>query len=403
MSSTAFTFNPFAEGFSDDPYPHYAELRAIAPAHEHPLGFWIISRYADVARFQKAGHPVDERHLERLPGWRGGGGTPGRGDRPMRGLSMLDQDPPNHTRLRRLVTKAFTRNAVEALRLRVEALVDEALNRIAEAGQADVVTELAFPIPFTVISELLGIPMTGQSRLRELIGTLACSLEPMPDPGLRAAIRAADEELLAIVADLARWKRAHPGDDVFSGLISAAEDGDVLSEEELVAQVMFLYIAGHETTVNFLAGGILALLRHPDQLQLLGERPELAANAVEELLRYDTPVQLMRRITTEPLGVGGEEIPAGSWVVAALAAANRDPEFWGPDADTLRLSRPNAHLNLSFAAGVHHCLGAPLARLEGGVTFARFARRFPGAVAQDVQWNGRINIRGPASLAIAVR
>lgn len=403
MPSTAFTFNPFAEGFSDDPYPHYAELRAAAPAYEHPLGFWVISRYADVARFQKAGHPVDERYLARLPGWRGDAGTPDRADRPMRGLSMLDQDPPNHTRLRRLVTKAFTRNAVAALRLRVEALVDEALNRIAEAGQPDVVTELAFPVPFTVISELLGIPVSGQPRLRELIGTLACSLEPMPDPGLRAAIRAADEELLAIVADLARWKRAHPGDDVFSGLISAAEDGDVLTEEELVAQVMFLYIAGHETTVNFLAGGILALLRHPDQLRILGERPELAPSAVEELLRYDTPVQLMRRITTEPLAVGGAEIPAGSWVVAALAAANRDPGFWGPDAGVLRLGRPDAHLNLSFGAGVHHCLGAPLARLEGAVTFARFARRFPGAVLQDVQWNGRINVRGPASLSIAVR
>jgi len=403
MSSATFTFNPFAEGFSDDPYPHYAELRAFAPAYEHPLGFWIISRYADVSRFQKAGHPVEERHLARLPGWRGDSGTPGRGDRPMRGLSMLDQDPPNHTRLRRLVTKAFTRNAVEALRLRVEALVDEALSRIAEAGQADVVTELAFPIPFTVISELLGIPITGQARLRELIGTLARSLEPMPDPGLRAAIRAADEELLSIVADLARWKRAHPGDDVFSGLISAADDGDVLTEEELVAQVMFLYIAGHETTVNFLAGGILALLRHPDQLRMLGERPELAPNAVEELLRYDTSVQLMRRITAEPLAAGGEEIPAGSWVVAALAAANRDPDFWGPDADTLRLGRPNAHMNISFGAGVHHCLGAPLARLEGGVTFPRFARRFPAAVVRDVQWNGRINIRGPARLSIDVR
>jgi cytochrome P450 len=403
MTGAAYTFDPFAEGFTDDPYPRYAELRATAPAYEHPLGFWIISRYADVSRFQRHGHPVDERHLTRLPGWRGDSGGPSKRDRPMRGLSMLDQDPPNHTRLRGLVSKAFTRSAVQALRPRIEALVDEALDRVADAGEADVVTEFAFPLPFTVISEMLGIPVTGQARLRELIAMLARALEPMPDPQLQSAIRAADEELMATVADLARWKRAHPSDDLFSALIHVADDGDVLTEDELVAQVMFLYIAGHETTANLLASGILALSRHPDQLRRLGREPELAANAVEEVLRYDTAVHLMRRITVEPVVVQDEVIPAGSWVVAALASANRDPDFWGPDADTLRLDRPNAHLHLSFSAGVHHCLGAPLARLEAQVAFARFAQRFPAAVVTGLRWNGRINVRGPAALSVAVR
>ena len=398
-----FTFNLFAEGFAEDPYPHYAELRSNAPAYQHPLGFWIISTYEDVSRLQRSGHSVDERHLMNTPTWKSNSGAQRREDRMMRGLSVLDQDPPNHTRLRRLMGKAFTRGAVQAMQPRVEALVDEALDRIADAGQADVVAELAFPLPFTVISEMLGIPMTGEASLRELTGTLVRGLEPLPDPALQAAIRSASEELTSIVADLATWKRAHPGDDLFSALIDAADDGDVLTEDELIAQVTFLYIAGHETTVGLLAGGLLALLRHPDQYQQLRREPGLAANAVEELLRYDSPVHLMRRVTIEPLVVQGREIPPGSWVVGAIAAANRDPGFWGPDADELRLDRPNAHLNVSFSAGAHHCAGAPLARLEAQVAMAGFARRFPSAEVAELRWNGRINVRGPASLSVSVR
>jgi cytochrome P450 len=410
MTSAPFTFNPFAAGFSDDPYPHYAELRAAAPAYEHPLGFWIVSRYQDVAPLQRSGHSVDERRLTRLPRWKSDSAALGRENRMMRGLALLDQDPPDHTRLRRLVAGAFSRAAVTALRPRIEALVDGGLDRIEQAGQADVVAELAFPLPFTVISEVLGLPVTGQDRLRELAGTLALGLEPLSSPERQADVRAANQELTALVRDLVGWKRGHLGDDLFSALIAAADgtaastagDGG-LSEDELVAQVMFLYVAGHETTANLVAGGLLALLRHPDQLAGLRRDPGLAGHAVEELLRYDTPVQLMRRITVEPLPAGDAVIPPGSWVVAALAAANRDPGFWGPDADQLRLDRPNAHLNVSFGAGAHHCLGAYLARVEAEVAFARFARRFPAAEVTALRWNGRINVRGPAELSVAVR
>ncbi|WP_250291876.1 cytochrome P450 [Frankia sp. CiP1_Cm_nod1] len=402
-SEEAFVFNPFAGGFSDDPYPHYAELRDTAPAHEHPLGFWILSRYEDVSKLQRSGHSVDERHLTRLPRWKSDSRTLGKENRLMCGLAILDQDPPNHTRLRRLVSKAFTRRAVDALEPRIAALVDQALDRVADAGRADLVAELTFPLPFSVISEMLGIPVVEHTRIRELTGTLVRALEPLADPALQAEIRSANRELTGIVGDMTDWKRDNPGDDLISALIAAEHDGDVLSGDELVAQVMFLYIAGHESTMNLLAGGILALLRHPDQLRLLREEPGLAANAVEEILRYDTPVHLMRRITVEPLAVHGEEIPAGAWVVAALAAANRDPRFWGADADKLRLDRPNAHQNVSFGAGIHHCLGAALARLEARVTFTRFVRRFPSATVEEVRWNGRINVRGPAELSIVVR
>ncbi|HEX3789666.1 MAG TPA: cytochrome P450 [Pseudonocardiaceae bacterium] len=401
-SSDTYVFDLFAEGFTENPYPHYAELRAAAPAYEHPLGFWIVSSYDEVSKVQRSVHSVDEQYLTHLPRWKSDSSTLGKQNRPMHGLSMLDQDPPDHTRLRRLVTKAFTRKAIEALEPRIEAHVDAALDRIADAGRADVVAELAFPLPFAVISEMLGVPVLEHTRLRELAGTLVLALEPLADPALQTTIRSANEELTGIVREMVAWKRANPADDLLSALIAAEHEGDVLGEEELVAQVMLLYIAGHETTVNLLAGGILALLSHPDQLRLLLDNPGLAGNAVEELVRYDTPVHLMRRISREQFVVHGKEIPAGIFVVACLAAANRDPEFWGPDADQLRLDRPNAHQNLSFGAGVHHCLGAALVRLETRVAFSRFVRRFPTATVDEVRWNGRINVRGPAVLSIAV-
>jgi cytochrome P450 len=257
-------------------------------------------------------------------------------------------------------------------------------------------------LPFTVISELLGIPPADHERLRELTGTLALGLEPLPDPGLQAAIRTASDELSDRVRALARAKRRAPGPDLFGALIEAEDQGAVLSEDELVAQVAFLYIAGHETTVNLISGGLHALLQHPDQLRRLGAEPELAGNAVEELVRHDTPVHLMRRITTAPVEIDGAVVPAGGWVVACLAAANRDPAFWGPDADELRLDRPDARHNLSFGLGAHHCLGAALARLEARIAFSHFASRFPAATVDEIRWNGRINVRGPETLRVTV-
>ncbi|ROS44225.1 cytochrome P450 [Amycolatopsis thermoflava] len=393
-------FDLFAAGFADDPYPHYARLRETAPAYRHPLGFWLLSRYDDVARLQRAPHSVDERDLTEIPVWKRDGDVPVEANRPMRGLSMLDQNPPRHTRLRRLVSQAFTRGSVEALAPRVGELVDAALDRVAATG--DVLGELAFPLPFTVISELLGIPPVEHARLRELTGILVRALEPLTGPELQAEIRAANDELTELTRELIGWKRTHPGDDLVTALLAARDGDEVLTEDELLAQVMFLYIAGHETTVNLIANGILALVRNPSQARLLRADPSCAAAAVEELVRYDTSVHLMRRITVDPLVVRGERIPAGSFVVACLAAANRDPEFWGPDADVLRLDRPDAHRHLSFGSGIHHCLGAALARLEARVAFTRFVRRFPSAEVAELRWNGRINVRGPAELTLAV-
>jgi cytochrome P450 len=398
-------FDPFAPGFTDDPYPHYAVMRAQAPVYQHPFGFWLLTGYDEVSWLLRAGLSVEDDNvaadslLRQMREEMYGDGAPRASSR-----SMLDRDPPDHTRLRKLGSKAFTPRAIQALRPRITELVEGMLDTIAARRRVDLVDALAFPLPFAVIAEMLGTPPADHDRIRQLSGTVVRSLEPVADPELIAQIVAADTELTQIAAEMIAWKRAHPADDLLTALIHAEDGGDVLDDTELVAQTLLLYIAGHETTVNLIAGGTLALLRNPAQLALLRGDPALTGNAVEELLRYDSPVQASRRITLEPVMVGGTTIPAGAFVMASLGSANRDERFWGPDAAGLNLRRENARQHVSFGAGPHHCLGASLARLEAGIVFERLLTRFPGlALDGDVVWNGRINLRGPAHLPVSVR
>jgi cytochrome P450 len=396
-------FDPFAPGFTDDPYPQYAALRAGAPAGRHPLGFWLLTRYEDVAALLRANMSVEDANItdrgllelrEQMFGEEPEGS---------RVRSMLDRDPPDHTRLRRLVSKAFTPRAVEALRPRITGLVDEMLDAAAGQDQVDLVDALAFPLPFAVIGEMLGTPPADHERIRQLSGTVVRSLEPVNDPATAAAIVEADAELTQIAAEMIAWKRANPAGDLLTALINAEDGGDVLGDEELIAQTLLLYIAGHETTVNLIAGGTLALLRYPDQLARLRSDPALTVNAVEEMLRYDSPVQATRRITLEPASIGGVTIPAGSFVMALLGSANRDESYFGPDAGQLRLDRENARQHVSFGAGPHHCLGASLARMEAAIALGRLVTRFPGlALDGEPSWNGRINLRGPARLPVSL-
>ncbi len=395
-------FDPFAAGFTDDPYPQYAALRAAAPVYQDPLGFWLLTCYDDVSWLLRAGLSVEDRNvaasplLERREQLYGEGAA-----RPR--VAMLYRDPPHHTRLRRLVSKAFTPRAVQALAPRITGLVDGLLDAAEQTGRVDLVDALAFPLPFAVIAEMLGTPPADHERIRQLTGTVVRSLEPVVDPAVASAIATANSELRRIAADMIAWKRANPADDLLTALINAEDDGDVLDDEELIAQTLLLYIAGHETTVNLIAGGTLALLRHPAQLALLRDDPALITNAVEELLRYDSPVQASRRITLEPVSISGVAIPAGAFVMASLGSANRDEGYWGPDAAELRLHRANARQHVSFGAGPHHCLGASLARLEASITLARLTTRFPGlALDGQVVWNGRINLRGPAHLPVSL-
>jgi cytochrome P450 len=404
-AAAALSFNPFEPGFTDDPYPHYAELRATVPVEEHPLGFYALWRHQDVAEVLRARLSVEDERTAR-PGPMAEAYEQAYAEHGMTGTvkSMLDRDPPDHTRLRKLVSQAFTPRTIEGLAPTVRRLVDEALGRIDDAGSVDLIDALAFPLPFVVISVMLGMPDTDSTRLRELSHLVVKSLEPINDEQTIADIVAADAELVQLAADAIAWKRRNPADDLLTALINAEDAGDVLSDEELRAQVLLLYIAGHETTVNLIGNGTLALLRDRAQLELWRGRPDLDDNAVEELLRYDSPVQMSRRITLDDYHVGDATIPAGSFVVAALGSANRDADQYGPDADRLRLDRDNARSHVSFGAGVHHCLGAALARLEARTALSSLIRRFPALdLDGEPEWNGRINLRGLARLPITVR
>jgi cytochrome P450 len=312
---------------------------------------------------------------------------------------MLNRDPPDHTRLRRLVSKAFTPRTVEQLRPRIQQLVDQALG--SARPQLEVIGDLAFPLPFQVISEMLGMPETDIGQLREWSGTLVRNLEPVVDPDTLRAIVEAGESMRALVGDMIAWKRKHPANDVLSGLIASEDHGDVLSDDELADQVMLLYIAGHETTVNLIGNGTLALLRHRDQLDRLRDDPDLDPTAVEELLRYDSPVQMTRRITLAGVDIQGKTIEAGAFVVLVLGSANRDPGHWGDSADALDVGRRDANQHLSFGGGHHYCLGAALARLEAQVAIGTLVRRYPALELDgSPESNGRINLRGLARLPV---
>lgn len=390
-------FNPFEPGFSDDPYPQYRALREQAPVHRSLIGPWLLTRYDDCLRvLRDPSLSVEDRNATPLPMADELEGIFGERDRGSR--AILNLDPPDHDRLRRLVQQAFTPKMIEGLRPEVERLVDEALDAAVArgSGELDLIADLAFPLPFTVISEMLGMPMDRRDELRQWSHAVVKTLDPVLTlEEAQAAADASDqmyEHLLGVIAA----KRRDPADDLLSALIAAEDDGAVLDEQELIDQVALLYIAGHETTVNLIGNGTLALLRNRDQYERLRADPALANNAVEELLRYDSPVQFSRRIALQDFDVRGEQIEAGAFVLTCLGAANHDPEHWGPTADDLDLGRAGAAHHVSFGSGVHHCLGAALARVEGRAAFSALTRRFPGLelVDEPRAWNGRIVLRG---------
>jgi cytochrome P450 len=298
---------------------------------------------------------------------------------------------------------------VSRLEERVHEVADQRLDAAAsvsaDAGSVDLIEALAFPLPFQVIHEMLGMPDSVEAvRLRSLSQTVTQSLDPVLSAMHAEEIADAGEELGGIIGEAIRWKRDHLDDDLLSALVLAEEEGSHLSDEELRDNVMLLYLAGHETTVNLIGNGLLALLRHPDQASVLRSDPSADAGAIEELLRYDSPVQFSRRIALEPFEVAGQEVAAGEIVMTGLGAANRDPAKFGPTAEQLDVTRADAHHHISFGSGVHHCLGAALARLEGRVTIPKVLRRFPQAErATDApEWNGRIVLRGLAHLPVTL-
>ena len=397
-------FNPLQPGYTEDPYPHFAEMREHDPVHLTLLNQWLLFRYDDVSRILRdPSMSVSDDKIEVFDEKRLAMFEAAAGAEFERSTSMLNADPPDHTRLRRLVSKAFTPSSIEALRPRVQQLVDAMLDPMAERGTGDVVTELAFPLPFDVISEMLGMPDADKEQIAAWSGAVVKTLDPIiSDDEIVAAIegsRAMEAHIDQVIA----WKRDHPADDLLSALIAAEEDGDRLSSIELRDQVVLLFIAGHETTVNLIGTGIYELLRHPDQLTMLRADPSLDANAVDELLRFVSPVQLSRRVVLHDITIRDKTIPKGMFVLTGLASANRDPDKWGPTADDLDIRRDGAAQHVSFGSGIHYCLGASLARLEAQVAIGTFVRRFPNArLAGAPEGNGRINLRGLEHLPVAV-
>ncbi|MCP1308593.1 cytochrome P450 family protein [Paenibacillus tyrfis] len=312
--------------------------------------------------------------------------------------NMLTVDPPDHTRLRRLASKAFTPHTIEGLRPRIQQIADELLDAVQERGRMDLITDFAYPLPMTVISEMLGIPASDRNQFREWTRELlSASLDPNQADDVGAVLDKFVEYIKALLAD----KRAHPGDDITSGLVQAYDEGDQLSENELISTIWLLIVAGHETTVNLIGNGILALLQHPEQMRMLRSDPSLLPSAVEELLRYAGPVIIGSRLAAEDLTLHGKEIREGEMVLVSLAGANLDPHrFSNPEA--LDITREeNEHL--AFGKGIHLCLGAPLARLEGQIAFGTLLQRLPHlrlAVAPEQLTYNRSTLRSLTSLPV---
>jgi cytochrome P450 PksS len=394
--------------FKADPWPFYARLRAEAPVHRVDLPtretVWLVSRYDDVVTVLKDPRLIKSRSSALTPEQEASQVWTrklfkAKCLRPLQ-LSMLHADPPDHTRLRALVSQAFTPRLVEQMRGRVQRLTDELLDAAAGRGRVDLIGDYALPLPTTVIAEMLGVPAADRHRFHRWSQALLVS----STWGLLKAIPNA-LALLRYLRKIIRERRAEPRDDLVSALAMAEEAGDSLSEGELVAMVALLLIAGHETTVNLIGNGTLALLEHPDQLDRLRAEPALIKPAVEELLRYGSPVEVAtERYAREDVTLAGVTIRRGEMVGAVLASANRDERQF-PDPDKLDITRePNRHL--AFGLGAHFCLGAALARLEGQVALGTLLRRAPGlrlaVPAAALRWRPGLVLRGLEALPVTL-
>ena len=391
-------FNPMDPEFVADPYPMYHRLRAEDPVHLSPLGFWVLTRYEDVVSVLRDPNFAKEAIAAFVAQRLGVDATVGIG------ISMLDRDPPDHTRLRSLVSKAFTPRVVEGLRPRIQQIVDELLDRAEDHRAMDLIEELAYPIPVIVICEMLGVPVEDHERFRGWSLDLARGLDAtLLGAGSDVAVRAngSRRALSEYFRELIAERRDSPRADLLTALIAAEEAGDKLTENELLATCILLLVAGHETTVNLLGNGTLALLRHPDQLRLLRENPGLIGTAVEELLRYDGPVQRTARVPSAAAIIDGHKIEAGEMVMPFIGAADRDPAQF-PDPDRLDIKRTD-NRHIAFGWGIHFCLGAPLARLEGQIAINTMLRRFPKlALATDrPEYHQSLTLRGLKSLPVA--
>ncbi|MFE6503585.1 cytochrome P450 [Kitasatospora sp. NPDC057738] len=402
----------FTWEFASDPYPAYAWLREHAPVHRTtlPSGVeaWLVTRYADArqaladSRLSKnPAHHSEQAHRT------GRVGIPGERQADLM-THLLNIDPPDHTRLRRLVSKAFTPRRVAEFEPRVQQLTDRLIDGFAQRGSADLIHEFAFPLPIYAICDLLGVPAEDQDDFRDWAGMMVRHTKPGHGGGQRGGVGRAVKRMRAYLLELIHRKRADLGDDLISGLIRASDHGEHLTENEAAAMAFILLFAGFETTVNLIGNGTYALLRNPEQRRLLQEsvargESALLETGIEELLRYDGPVEMATwRFATRPLTIGGVDIPVGDPVLVVLAAADRDPARFAAE-NTLDLARTdNPHLG--FGHGIHYCIGAPLARLEGRAALTTLLSRLPdlrlAENADDLRWRGGLIMRGLRELPV---
>ena len=397
-------FNPFAPGMLADPYAMYRALREHDPIHRSEMmESWVLTRYDDIDavlmdnRFSSDRTRAETSFSQMMREQQEQYG-------PMSNAqTMLTSDPPDHTRLRKLVSKAFTPRAVENLRPRIQEIVDFVLAEVGERGKFEIIHDLAYPLPVIVIAEMLGVPPEDRHRFKEWSDTVVATLGgPFTPPEVMEAGRKAIDELAEYFSQIIAERRAEPKEDLISGLIAAEEGGQVLSEDEIFATCILLLIAGNETTTNLIGTSMLALFRNPDQMQLLRETPTLISSAVEELLRYAGPVHGTGRVPKEDVEVAGHTFKPGEMVFTLLAAGNRDPAHY-ENPEELDITRnPTDHL--AFGDGIHFCLGAPLARAEAQIAIGTLVRRFPKLrlLDEEPEWGGTFIIRGPKHLNVTV-
>jgi len=392
-TAKVFKFNPFLAEFQRDPYPTYHRLRIEDPVHRS-FDTWVLTRYADVKavlrdprfgadqvpkRIKNKSHYFEEqqRDLKTLV--------------QMSGKFFFYLDPPDHTRLRGLVSKAFSAKVVE----------HESINKVRDTGVMDIVVDLSCPLPVIVIARMLGVPAEDSSKLGQWSNEMSRIIDPLMSLEDYDQLNQVAVEFTDYFRDLIVERRKTPKEDLISALIAARDQGDKLSEDELLSVCMVLFVTGEETTVHTIGNGMLALLRHPDQMELLKRNPIIIQSAVEEILRYDSPVQQTARIAMEDVEIGGKTIRAGENVLVSFGAANRDPaQFSKPDQ--LNLIRDENH-HLAFGDSIHYCLGAALARLQGQIAINTLMQRLPDLKlnTDKLEWRKNINIRGLKSLPVS--
>ena len=390
-------YNPLSAEMTRDPYPVYAKLRERSPVHHSRLGDAIVlSRYADVDRILR-----DHARFSSNPDLRTSGKA--RYKQPLEERSILFMDPPDHTRLRALVNKAFTRPAINALEPRIRAVMGGLLDDIEDPAGFDLMEAIAIPLPVIVIAEMLGVPQQDRAQFQTWSARRARLLEPMLTRSERKIADQAWQQLSRYFLSIIQNRRAEPQDDIMSSLVHVEEQGDTLSEAEMLNMLRLLLVAGNETTTNLIGNGMLALLRHPEQLRLLRDDPGLIPASVDELLRYDSPVQVVARCAVEDCDINGTPARAGQDVILLGGSANRDPDaFENPDQLDFNRKKPD---HISFGRGIHYCLGAALARLEGRIAFEMLLERFNSLrlLTEHPAFRYSIVLRGLESLPVGAR